>query len=130
MPEMTTLMGADGINLCFTRGPHLLWYEQPILGTFREMYGEDTRKVDPKDSRLHRVRASFMTDFMRQRLRVLDEVGAPKAIASSFRSGPDRTTNPLDWERHLSKRAWTSKPGFKKVYRAVSSVEEISTRSF
>ncbi len=76
--ESTTLIDADGVNLCFTRGPHLLWYEQPILDAFRAKYGEDARKVDPQDPRLLEVRAGFMTDFMRQARQVLDEVGSQK----------------------------------------------------
>ena len=39
--EATTLIDADGINLCFTRGPHFLSYEQPILDAFTAQYGGD-----------------------------------------------------------------------------------------
>ncbi|HIA68457.1 TPA: hypothetical protein EYN98_20930 [Candidatus Poribacteria bacterium] len=76
--EATTLIDADGINLCFTRGPHFLSYEQPILDAFTAQYGGDACEVDPKDVRLLEVRASFMTDFMHKVRRVLDEVGAKK----------------------------------------------------
>jgi hypothetical protein len=76
--ESTTMIDADGINLCFVRGPHLLWYEKPILDAFQFKYGEDARQVDPMDPRLLEVRASFMTDFIRKVRQVLDEVGSRK----------------------------------------------------
>jgi len=76
--EATEKIDADGINLCFVRGPHLLCYEKSILDAFQAKYGEDAREVEPKDSRLLEVRASFMTDFVRKARRVLDEVGTKK----------------------------------------------------
>ncbi|MCX6993842.1 MAG: family 10 glycosylhydrolase, partial [Kiritimatiellaeota bacterium] len=76
--EATERFDADGINLCFTRGPHFLLYEQPVVEAFRAKYGEDARAVDPADPRLSAVKAGFMTDFVSQARRVLDEVGKKK----------------------------------------------------
>ena len=76
--EATTLIDADGINLCYTRGPRFLSYEQPILDAFASKYGEDARRVDPADPRLLEIRAGIMTDFMHKVRRTLDEVGAEK----------------------------------------------------
>ncbi len=76
--EATTLIDADGINLCYTRGPRFLSYEQPILDAFANKYGEDARAVDPTDPRLLEIRAGIMTDFMYKVRQTLDEVGAEK----------------------------------------------------
>ena len=76
--EATTLIDADGINLCYTRGPRFLSYEQPILDAFTNKYGEDARAVDPADPRLLEIRAGIMTDFMHKVRQTLDEVGAEK----------------------------------------------------
>ena len=76
--EATTLIDADGINLCYTRGPRFLSYEQPILDAFTSKYGEDARSVDPEDPRLLEVRAGIMTGFMYKVRQTLDEVGAEK----------------------------------------------------
>ena len=76
--EATTLIDADGVNLCYIRGPRFLSYEQPILDAFTSKYGEDARSVDPEDPRLLEVRAGIMTDFMYKVRQTLDEVGAEK----------------------------------------------------
>jgi hypothetical protein len=76
--EVTTVIDADGINLCSVRGPHLLCYEAPILEAFQARYQTDARQVEPQDPRLLAVRAGFMTAFMRSTRKVLDEVGAAK----------------------------------------------------
>ncbi len=76
--EATTLIDADGINLCYTRGPRFLSYEQPILDAFTDKYGEDARSVDPADPRLIEIRAGIMTDFMYKVRQTLDQVGAEK----------------------------------------------------
>ena len=67
---------ADGVNLCFVRGPHLLQYEAPILTAFQEDYDEDARNVGPKDARLLKVRADIMTRYVRSVRALLDDIGA------------------------------------------------------
>ena len=76
--EATQRIDADGINLCFVRGPHFLLYENPVLDAFRKEYGADAREVDPADPRLLEVRASLMTDFLRKVRKLLDRVGQTK----------------------------------------------------
>ncbi len=66
---------ADGVNLCFVRGPHFLGYEQPVRDAFRAQYGGDAREVEPSDPRLEAIRASFMTRFVREVRQVLERVG-------------------------------------------------------
>ncbi len=73
--ESVTDLGLDGVNLCFIRGPHFTQYEQPVLDAFNAACGKDARTVDPNDPELLKVRASFMTQFVRDMRRMLDEVG-------------------------------------------------------
>ena len=76
--ESTTLIDADGINLCFVRGPHFLQFEEPILREFRKQHNEDAQKVPEDDPRLLRVRAELMTRFIRRARKTLDAVGRAK----------------------------------------------------
>ncbi|HRQ90381.1 MAG TPA: hypothetical protein PLA50_16405, partial [Bacteroidia bacterium] len=76
--ESARLTDADGVNLCFVRGPHFIRYEQPVLDRFRELHGEDAREVPEDDPRLQAVRAEFMTTFLRDARGVLDRVGEGK----------------------------------------------------
>ncbi len=77
--EAVEKIDADGINLCFVRGPHFLQYEEPILKAFRDKYpGEDARKVPPTDPRLIQIRARIMTNFLKKVRGVLDKVGKTK----------------------------------------------------
>ena len=76
--EAAGKIDADGINLCFVRGPHFLQYEQPILDAFQAKHGADARKVEPNDPRLLATRAEFMTRFLRKTRAVLDAVGKEK----------------------------------------------------
>jgi hypothetical protein len=68
----------DGVNLCFVRGPHFVAFEEPLLRAFRTKYHADARRLDPADPRLGRVRAEFITPFVRAARKVLDQVGAEK----------------------------------------------------
>ena len=76
--ESMTTFDADGANLCFVRGTEFVLYEQPVLDDFRKTYGEDARKFNFSDSQLMKLRGSYMTQFVRDARRVLDEVGAKK----------------------------------------------------
>jgi hypothetical protein len=66
---------ADGINLLFSRSFPFVYYEQPVCEAFESMYGEDMRRLPPGDERTQRIRASFVTQFLRQVRTMLDEVG-------------------------------------------------------
>ena len=76
--EAAQAFDADGINLCFVRGPHFLQYEQPVAAAFQAKYQEDVASVGPDDPRWGQVRATFITDFVRQVRTVLDDVGKQK----------------------------------------------------
>jgi len=55
---------ADGINLCFVRGPKFIQFEEPVLQAFQQRYDEDARAVAADDPRLDLVRAEFMTRYL------------------------------------------------------------------
>ena len=76
--ESVERFDVDGINLCFTRAPHFLLYEKPVLDAFRSKYGQDAREFHFTDPRLCEIRAGFMTDFVRRVRQVLNEVGQAK----------------------------------------------------
>ncbi len=66
---------ADGINVLFSRSFPFVYYEKPVCEAFQEEYGEDMRKLPPSDERVQRVRASFVTQFLRKIRAMLDDVG-------------------------------------------------------
>ena len=67
---------ADGVNVLFSRSYPFAYYEEPVARAFRAEYGEDMRRAPPSDVRAQRVRAAFVTQFLREVRYMLDEVGA------------------------------------------------------
>ena len=102
--EATQKFDVDGINLCFVRGPHFIEYEKPVLEDFERKYGEDAREVEPNDPRLLEVRAGYMTSFVRETRRILDEIGQQKG-------------------RHLELSIWAW-PGKQDVWLGKTPIEE------
>ena len=66
---------ADGVNLLFSRSYPFVYYEEPVCKRFEEVHGEDMRDLDPGDERVQRIRATFMTQLLREIRCMLDEVG-------------------------------------------------------
>jgi len=66
---------ADGINILFSRSFPFVYYESPVCEAFQKAYQTDMRKLPPGDERVQRVRASFVTQFLREVRAMLDEVG-------------------------------------------------------
>jgi hypothetical protein len=69
---------ADGINLCFVRGPHFLQFEKPVLDAFQSEYGTDPLTLPEDDPRFGLVRAKIMTRFIRNVRKQLDAVEKKK----------------------------------------------------
>ena len=67
---------ADGVNLLFSRSYPFVYYEEPVCEAFRREHGLDMRTLPVEDQRVQRVRAGFVTEFLRQVREMLDEVGA------------------------------------------------------
>jgi len=55
----------DGVNLCFIRGPEYFGYEKPVIDDFVQLYKIDPREIAENDARLLKLRAGYMTDFVR-----------------------------------------------------------------
>ncbi len=65
---------ADGVNLCFVRGPHFLRYEQPVIDRFYQLYGLNATDYDYRDVRLQGVWKEFMTALVTDVRNVVDAV--------------------------------------------------------
>jgi len=66
----------DGIHLEFLRNPPYFGYEQPLVDGFKKKYGIDVLSPEFRpDERWHEYRSGFMTEFMRDLRKTLDEVG-------------------------------------------------------
>ena len=76
--ESAELFDIDGASLAFNRGPLFAAWEQPVLDDFRKEFKADARKLPLDDPRLCRIRSRYLTEFVRDARRVLDEVGAAK----------------------------------------------------
>jgi hypothetical protein len=76
--EATELHDVDGICLGFIRGPEFLGYDPPVLEALRLRYGVDGTTIGFDDPRMRTVRSEFMTRFVRDVRRVVDEVGRDK----------------------------------------------------
>lgn len=67
-----------GINLDFLRHPPFFGYDEPLLKAFEEKHHTDPRAVPPEDPRWHPLRAQFMTAFVRDVRKLLDDEGGRK----------------------------------------------------
>lgn len=70
----------DGIGLLYHRGPPYLLYEKPLVEGFQEEYGQAPRLLDQWDERWLDLRAGFMTRFMRELRKKLDEAGKRRGV--------------------------------------------------
>tara|TARA_B100001013_G_scaffold282462_1_gene182414 strand:+ start:611 stop:2245 length:1635 start_codon:yes stop_codon:yes gene_type:complete len=76
----------DGINICWMRGVPCVGYEVPVAEEFSKKYGMDIRNVPDNDERLCHLRASYLTEFMRQVRIIADDVtqrrGRPMTVTA------------------------------------------------
>jgi hypothetical protein len=86
---------ADGLTIAFVRGYPCVRYEEPVRARFKERYGSDPRRLPDTDPRLRLLWAEFVTGWLREIRKMLDEAGpsplAPRRELSVI-VGPD-----LDW---------------------------------
>lgn len=73
--EEATSLGADGAGIIYPRSAPFVLYEQTFVDAFVERHSEDPREVDEEDDRVIRLRAEFMTAFMRELREAMDRVG-------------------------------------------------------
>jgi hypothetical protein len=73
--ESCRMIDADGINLCFVRGPHFLQWEEPVRAAFETTYGVTSEGVQEDDPRIKEVRAGIITSFLQRVRATLDAIG-------------------------------------------------------
>lgn len=76
--EVAESFDIDGINLGWLRGPQFVGYEAPVIEDFEKEYGEDPRKLDENDERIQRLRARYVTEFVRKVRQSLNELGSQR----------------------------------------------------
>ena len=98
--------GADGAHLLFIRSEPFVLYEEPSVKTFEEKYGEDPRDLPFDDPRWLQHRAGYLTEYMRQMRRMLDEEGSKQGrrlgMSASFYFHPSPTyyaMDPVTWAK-------------------------------
>ncbi len=65
--------GTDGIQLHLNRSEPYVFYEEPVVRSFQEEYGEDPRGLSVEDPRWLAHSASYLTQFVREVRALLDE---------------------------------------------------------
>ncbi|MFC1502452.1 family 10 glycosylhydrolase [bacterium] len=65
--------GTDGVQLHFNRSEPYVFYEEPVVKAFQEKYGEDPRKLDHEDPRWLAHTAGYVTQFVREVRKLVDE---------------------------------------------------------
>ncbi|MEE2885155.1 MAG: family 10 glycosylhydrolase [Chloroflexota bacterium] len=92
--------GADGVHLCFNRSAPFVLYEEPVRDTFIEIYGEDPVDLDYEDERWLRHRSGFVTEFLRDIRKMLDQqsadLGKRLGLAVTFYHKPYPLYNAMD----------------------------------
>lgn len=64
-----------GIHLIFNRGVPYSLFEEPVLTSFRRLYGADIRELPPWDPRVVSCRAQFLTAFLEEERAMLRSNG-------------------------------------------------------
>jgi hypothetical protein len=72
--EVVENFDIDGVDLGWVRGPGYVGYEKPFVDDFIAEHGVDPRTLDDNDIRAQRLRARYLTDFMRRTRQLLQEL--------------------------------------------------------
>ena len=70
--EETLAYGIDGIQLHLNRSAPFVMYEEPVVVSFQEKYGEDPRGLPENDPRYVAHSAEYTTQFIREVRELLD----------------------------------------------------------
>jgi hypothetical protein len=73
--EVAETFNIDGVNLGFVRGPQWVGYEAIVVEDFQRKHGKDPRHLDPNDPVVQRHRAGYITTFVRDARRLVDDLG-------------------------------------------------------
>ena len=98
--------GADGINFVFVRGYPFVGYDPPIVTAFQQQYGLDPTKVKESDERWLKLGASFVTQFLREIRKMLDEEARRQGrsrLGTAYHTFGSPTES---LQHHLDVRTW------------------------
>lgn len=65
--------GTDGVQLHLNRSEPYVFYEEPVVKSFQDKYGEDPRNLDDEDPKWVAHCASYLTQFIREVRHLVDE---------------------------------------------------------
>lgn len=65
--------GIDGLQIHLNRAEPFAFYEEPVVRSFQQRFGEDPRRLPENDPRVLTHRAGYVTQFLREVRRLLDE---------------------------------------------------------
>lgn len=65
--------GIDGVQLHLNRSEPYVFYEEPVVKSFQDKYGEDPRKLDDEDPKWVTHTAGYLTQFIREVRMLVDE---------------------------------------------------------
>jgi hypothetical protein len=90
--------GVDGITVYLHRFYPFVLYEDPVVVSFREKYGEDPRQLPGDDERWRMHCAGFLTQFLREVRALVDEKPG-RELAVVFNGGPSPyEADPDNWQ--------------------------------
>ena len=73
--EQVTRYHLDGVHLLLNRGWPFIGYEKHVVDAFMQAHGDDPRELDPRDPRWLRHKSGYMSVFMGEVRRMLEEIG-------------------------------------------------------
>ena len=89
--------GIDGITLYLNRFKPFVLYERPVIDSFKAEYGEDPREVAEDDPRWIRHTADYLTAFLREVRKLVDEK-PNRYLACTLYGGPSQYDDPESWD--------------------------------
>ena len=95
----------DGVNLCFIRGPMFVGHEKPVVDDFKRKHGRDPREIDENDARWLTHKAEYVTEFLRQVRRLVDEIGTSRGRKLQL-SAMTYWSEPLNMYHGFDMRTW------------------------
>ena len=80
LTEQARYWPIDGVHLLLNRGWPFVGYEEPVVQSFVRQQGEDPRQLDPMDRRWWLHKAGYMSSFVAELRRSLDEAGEARGV--------------------------------------------------
>jgi len=96
--------GIDGVQLHLNRSEPYVFYEEPVVKSFQEKYGKDPRKLSVEDPRWLAHCAGYLTQFIREIRKLVDE--KPGRELGVTISGRDNDQPAHYEENHCDVETW------------------------